>query len=166
MNQVLFETGYMGDIRGIMLTVLSFGGLLLLYLKIKSDAKTEKREKVATLFTVVAKGMLVMIVIGLVSLIKEYKDVVITYKNGNYVEIEGMVEGYYEEPYKGYDEYFTVDGVRFECSYGSPMWGYQKQRKNEFIISGRHLRIRYIPLKHENVIVYIEQMMPEEWETD
>ena len=38
--------------------------------------------------------------------------------------------------------------------------------KNKIIISGRHLRIRYIPLKHENVIVYIEQMMPEEWETD
>lgn len=40
MNKVLFETAYMGDIRGIMLTVLGFGGLLLLYLKIKSDAKT------------------------------------------------------------------------------------------------------------------------------
>lgn len=92
MNKVLFETAYMGDIRGIMLTVLGFGGLLLLYLKIKSDAKTEKREKEAAIFTVVAKGVFVMIAMGLVSLIKEYKDVVITYKNGNYVEIEGIVE--------------------------------------------------------------------------
>lgn len=166
MNQVLFETGYMGDITENMSSILVFGGLFLLYLKVKSDAKTEKREKVASIFTVVAKGILIYIVIGLVSSIKGYKEVVIPYKNGNYVEIEGTVEDYYEDPYKGYDEYFTIDGVKFKCSYGSPMWGYQKQRKNEIIISGRHLRIRYIPLKHENVIVYIEQMMPEEWETD
>lgn len=39
-------------------------------------------------------------------------------------------------------------------------------KRNEIIISGRHLRIRYIPLRQENVIVYIEQMMPEEWDTD
>ncbi len=163
MNKVLFETAYMGDIRGIMLTVLGFGGLLLLYLKIKSDAKTEKREKEASLFTVVAKGVFVMIAMGLVSLIKEYKDVVITYKNGNYVEIEGTVENY--STVKDDIEYFTVDGVDFRCSEGE-VFGYAKLKKNKIIISGRHLRIRYIPLKHENVIVYIEQMMPEEWETD
>lgn len=166
MNQVLFETGYMGDIRGNMLLISGFGGLLLFYLKMKSDAKTEKREEVAKLTCLAAKGLLACIVIGIAALIKGYKDIVISYKSGNYVEIEGVVEDYYEEPYKGYDEYFTIDGVRFECSYGSPMWGYQKQRKNEIIISGRHLKIRYIPFRHENVIVYIEQMVPEEWETD
>lgn len=164
MNKVLFETAYMGDIRGIMLTVLGFGGLLLLYLKIKSDAKTEKREKEAAIFTVVAKGVFVMIAMGLVSLIKEYKDVVITYKNGNYVEIEGTVENY-STSLKDNIEYFTVDGVDFTCYEGEP-FRYAKLKKNKIIISGRHLRIRYIPLKHENVIVYIEQMMPEEWETD
>lgn len=104
-----------------------------------------------------------MSVIGLVSLIKEYKDVVITYKNGNYVEIEGTVENY--STVKDDIEYFTVDGVDFRCSEGE-VFGYAKLKKNKIIISGRHLRIRYIPLKHENVIVYIEQMMPEEWETD
>ena len=126
MNKVLFETAYMGDIRGIMLTVLGFGGLLLLYLKIKSDAKTEKREKEASLFTVVAKGVFVMIAMGLVSLIKEYKDVVITYKNGNYVEIEGTVENY--STVKDDIEYFTVDGVDFRCSEGE-VFGYAKLKK-------------------------------------
>ncbi len=127
MNKVLFETAYMGDIRGIMLTVLSYGGLLLFYLKIKSDAKIEKRENVASLFTVVAKGVLVMSVIGLVSLIKEYKDVVITYKNGNYVEIEGTVENY-STSLKDDIEYFTVDGVDFTCYEGEP-FRYAKLKK-------------------------------------
>ena len=127
MNKVLFETAYMGDIRGIMLTVLSYGGLLLFYLKIKSNAKTEKRENVASLFTVVAKGVLVMSVIGLVSLIKEYKDVVITYKNGNYVEIEGTVENY-STSLKDDIEYFTVDGVDFTCYEGEP-FRYAKLKK-------------------------------------
>ena len=99
------------------------------------------------------------------SWINDYKNIVIPYKNGNYVEIEGTVENY-SVSLRENVEYFTVDGVRFECSYGSPMWGYQKQRKNEIIISGRHLKIRYIPFRHENVIVYIEQMVPEEWESD
>lgn len=127
MNKVLFETAYMGDIRGIMLTVLGFGGLLLLYLKIKSDAKTEKREKEAAIFTVVAKGVFVMIAMGLVSLIKEYKDVVITYKNGNYVEIEGTVENY-STSLKDNIEYFTVDGVDFTCYEGEP-FRYAKLKK-------------------------------------
>ena len=127
MNKVLFETAYMGDIRGIMLTVLGFGGLLLFYLKIKSDAKTEKREKEASLFTVVAKGVFVMIAMGLVSLIKEYKDVVITYKNGNYVEIEGTVENY-STSLKDDIEYFTVDGVDFTCYEGEP-FRYAKLKK-------------------------------------
>ena len=127
MNKVLFETAYMGDIRGIMLTVLSYGGLLLFYLKIKSNAKIEKRENVASLFTVVAKGVLVMSVMGLVSLIKEYKDVVITYKNGNYVEIEGTVENY-STSLKDDIEYFTVDGVDFTCYEGEP-FRYAKLKK-------------------------------------
>ena len=127
MNKVLFETAYMGDIRGIMLTVLGYGGLLLFYLKIKSNAKIEKRENVASLFTVVAKGVLVMSVIGLVSLIKEYKDVVITYKNGNYVEIEGTVENY-STSLKDDIEYFTVDGVDFTCYEGEP-FRYAKLKK-------------------------------------
>ena len=127
MNKVLFETAYMGDIRGIMLTVLSYGGLLLFYLKIKSNAKIEKRENVGSLFTVVAKGVLVMSVIGLVSLIKEYKDVVITYKNGNYVEIEGTVENY-STSLKDDIEYFTVDGVDFTCYEGEP-FRYAKLKK-------------------------------------
>ena len=110
-----------------MLTVLSYGGLLLFYLKIKSNAKIEKRENVASLFTVVAKGVLVMSVIGLVSLIKEYKDVVITYKNGNYVEIEGTVENY-STSLKDDIEYFTVDGVDFTCYEGEP-FRYAKLKK-------------------------------------
>ena len=92
-----------------------------------SDAKTEKREKEASLFTVVAKGVFVMIAMGLVSLIKEYKDVVITYKNGNYVEIEGTVENY-STSLKDDIEYFTVDGVDFTCYEGEP-FRYAKLKK-------------------------------------
>ncbi len=95
-------------------------------------------------------------------LIKGYIEIVIPYKNGHYVEIEGKVENYVNVKRT---EYFTVDGVRFKCSGGLP-WGYSWRGNSSVIVSGRHLRIRYIPSSSENIIVYIEQMMPEEWDTD
>lgn len=168
MNRVLFETGYLGDIRGNATIMLYLAVLLLFYFWWKWEAKREKKEKAAKLMSVASKGMLVYLIIEILVLIESYINIVLPYKNGDYVEIEGVVEDYREESLKGRSEYFTVDGVSFKCSYDGVAWGYQKQqqKRNEIIISGRHLKIRYIPLKHENVIVYIEQMMPEEGDTD
>lgn len=165
MNKVLFEIRHMGDISGNIQLIVGAAALILLYFWAKSNENKAKREKDAKLFSTVSKVVLTYIVLLMVFRIKDYKDIVISYKNGNYVEIEGTVENY-STSLKEDVEYFTVDGVRFECSYYSPAWGYTKQRRNEIIINGRHLKIRYIPLRHENVIVYIEQMMPEEWDTD
>lgn len=156
MNKVLFEISYIGGAQGFVYMILAFGTFLFLYHRFNEIG--------IRIITICIVGLLMVYTLFLID---QYKDVVIAYKNGNYVEIEGKVENY-SVSLRGNVEYFTVEGVRFKCSYGSPAWGYQKQEQkgNEIIISGRHLRIRYIPLRHENVIVYIEQMMPEEWDTD
>ena len=43
-------------------------------------------------------------------------------------------------------------------------WGYCQTRENGGVImgNGQHLKIRYIRSGSENVIVYIEQIIPEE----
>ena len=94
-------------------------------------------------------------------MLNTYKDVVIAYKKGDYVEIEGRVEDY-RKSLRGTSEYFTIDGVEFECSSGDSVWGYYKQGNNRFITEGRLLRVRYIPNRRGNTIVYIERMMPED----
>ena len=166
MNKVLFETGYMEDISGGIQLIVGVAMVVVFYFWAKRNEK-EKGEKDAKVFSAVSKGVLIYVMALVLSWINDYKNIVIPYKNGNYVEIVGTVENY-STSLKENVEYFTVDGVRFKCSYGSPSQGYhkQQQKRNEIIISGRHLRIRYIPLRRENVIVYIEQMMPEEWDTD
>lgn len=152
MNKILFETSYIGNTYEILYIILFFFISFFLCFRLK-------------------KAVVTVIIIGLmmiytIYLINSYIDVVIAYKNGDYVEIEGRVEDYYKS-LRGTSEYFTIDGVEFECSSGDSVWGYYKQGNNNRVITeGRLLRIRYISNRRGNTIVYIEQMMPDDWNTD
>ena len=162
MNRVLFEVSYIGNIYGLAHIVLGFGIFLFLYFdlkRIKNDGQERDRE-----IARVAEKVVIVIIVGyIISLIKGYMDIVVQYKNGHYIEIEGVTEDYVSNLGRGPVETFTLDGVYFECS-DKATWGYCPPRKNGSVIrgNGRHLRIRYIPRKNENVIVYIEQLIPEE----
>ena len=94
-------------------------------------------------------------------MIGEYCDVVVKYKTGNYVEIEGVVEDYSFVPGRE-GTTFTVDGVEFHCP--SSDWGYHPTNEdNRAIKDGEYLKIRYIDDEVQgNVIVYIEQRSQEE----
>lgn len=87
----------------------------------------------------------------------------------NRIVLKGGVQDYSPNfgSTRGTIESFTLDGVKFECSDGN-IGGYCPNRKHGGVIAGngQHLRIRYIPHSQGNTIVYIEQMMPEEWEED
>lgn len=107
--------------------------------------------------------MMMDIIIYTIVTVKNYKDIVIAYKNGDYIEIEGMVKDYHY--LRGDYETFTLNGVKFECSNGT--WGYSKNGRESLVSGyGRYLRIRYIPGKDRNTIVYIETLLPEERQSD
>lgn len=147
MNKVLFETSYIGNVYEVLYIILFFSISLFLCFRLK--------KAVVTVFII---GLMMIYTIYMLN---TYKDVVIAYKKGDYVEIEGRVEDY-RKSLRGTSEYFTIDGVEFECSSGDSVWGYYKQGNNRFITEGRLLRVRYIPNRRGNTIVYIERMMPED----
>ena len=115
----------------------------------------------AGILILLEKVVLFLIVIFIIGMIGEYCDVVVKYKTGNYVEIEGVVEDYSFVPGRERTT-FTVDGVEFHCP--SSDWGYHPTNEdNRAIKDGEYLKIRYIDDEIQgNVIVYIEQLRQEE----
>lgn len=164
MDRVLFETSYIGSVVGILHIIFVFGLFFFSYFQLKKIADTDERERDRKMTKRMIKAAKAFIAIYAIILVKDYIDVVVQYKIGNYMEIEGAVYSYSFTPDKrGPIEHFWVEGKRFECPESS--WGYYPTANNKAVVgNGQHLRIRYIPDEHGNVIVYIEQMMPEEWE--
>ena len=160
MNKVLFEVNYIGNFHGLFNIVLAFGLFFFLYFGMRRTAKEHKKAWERKLAKILMKADIVIIVIYTMHLIKGYADIVVQYKSGNYNEIEGTVKQYY---YSQGTDYFSLDGVSFRCSSGIA-WGYCQTRENGGVImgNGQHLKIRYIRSGSENVIVYIEQIIPEE----
>lgn len=165
MKKVLFETSYIGSLYGFFNILLGFIAFFSLYFGCKKIARTDKRDWDRKAARITMKVVMVIIVIYIIFLIKGYIDIVISYKTGHYIEIEGIVEGYSAnlKNQRGPIESFTLDGVRFVCSDGAT-WGYCPTRTNGGVImgNGQHLRIRYVRSGNEKIIVYIEQMIPEE----
>lgn len=166
MNRVLFEVSHIGSLYGCFNIILAFCIDFFLYFRFREIARTDKRKQGRKLAGVITKVVIVFMVVYVIIFLKGYIDIVVQYRNGHYIEIEGVIEDYSSNlgNRRGKVESFTLDGVRFECSDG-PTWGYCPNRMNGGVIrgNGQHLRIRYIPRGRENVIVYIEQLLPEEW---
>ena len=164
MNRILYEVSFMGNIQswlGIIWSIV----ILIVWLAIQTkNGKIEKNGRIAITLIMIA-----VMAIYTIAVVVGYVGKLIPYKNGRYIEIKGVVEGYSSNfgSTRGSIESFTLNGVKFECSDGA-IWGYCPNRKNGGVIAGngQHLRIRYIPDTQGNKIVYIEQMMPEEWNTD
>lgn len=163
-HRVLFEVNYIGSIHGFAMIVFSLFICLFLYFRAKTLEKagrTEFDRKMLRIFAGMALFFLIVITIGM---IKGYADIILRYKSGHYVEIEGIVEDYFFNRGKGPVETFTVDGIKFVCSDGAE-WGYRPTRDRGGVIAGngQYVRIRYIPGKQKNTIVYIAQLLPEAW---
>ena len=151
MHRVAYEVSDKEIFCVISNVILFFGISFFLYFSIKEKSKT--------IVKIILVFLLVENLIYTIAMIKSYNDIVIAYKNGDYIEIEGMVRNYYH--LRGDYEKFTLNGVKFECSGGN--YGYCKNGRESLVSGyGRYLRIRYIPGKRRNTIVYIEQLLPEE----
>lgn len=161
MNRVLFETSYM-SLPGFELILTVFFISLFLYLcfrgLIKVDIRMRMRGKRSGILNILEKAVLFIIIVFIVSVVWDYFDIVVKYKTGHYVEIEGVVEDYSFVPGRE-GTIFTVDGVEFCCP--SSGWGYFPTNESNRVIkgSGQHVKIKYIPDEtNGNVIVYIEQL--------
>ena len=164
MNRILYEVSFVGNIQRWLVMIFGISILVVGGVIQKRNGKIKEEERIA--ITIV---MIAVIAVNAIGVVVGWMGTLIPYKNGHYVEIEGVVQDYHSNlgSTRGTIESFTLDGVKFECSDGN-IWGYAPNRKNGGVIfgNGQHLRIRYLPKSSENTIVYIEQMMPEEWETD
>ena len=163
MNRVLFETNYMNP-SGFKYIVIAFCIILFLYLCLKVivrvDKKMQIKGKKIGILKIMEKIVLFIIIIGIVTEIEEYFDIVVRYKTGHYIEVEGAVENYSFVPGR-MGTSFTIDGVDFYCP--SSSWGYEPTNESNKVIkeNGQYLKIRYITDEIQgNVIVYIEQLIP------
>lgn len=159
MNKVLFEVNWIGNIYGFAHIILTVGAFIFgLCVLVRRREYKGKLERVMFAFWIF------MLVATITHLIIQYDRVVIQYKKGNYIEIEGTVENFSGRPKSGHkDETFILDGVEFSYS-PSATWGYCQPRANGGVIAGngQHLKLRYIPYIDANIIVYIERTSGDE----
>lgn len=164
MNRVLYEVSYIGNIQNWLGIILSISIIAIVVHGIRKGSQTEKAKKIT--IAIIITMTIFMLSLYAIAVAAGCAGALIPYKKGRYVEIEGVIQDYSPNfgHTRGTIESFTLDGVKFECSDGA-IWGYCPNRENGGVITGngQHLRIRYIPGKPRNTIVYIEQMMPEEW---
>lgn len=164
MNRILYEVNFAGNIQR-WLVLLS--GVIILIIGVAVQRKNDKIKEEERILTTIV--MIAFIAINAIGVVVGCVGTLIPYKKGHYVEIEGVIQDYHSNlgSTRGTIESFTLDGVKFKCSDGN-IWGYCPDRKNGGVIAGngQHLRIRYVSNLLGNTIMYIEQMMPEEWEED
>lgn len=142
MHRALFEVSYIGNLQGFLNIILGFVIFFLLFFRVRKEN-----------MIVVMRIMIVFIAVHTVFLVKSYMDIVIAYKSGDYIEIEGTVKNYSSTMGT---EIFTVDGVKFKCSAKTTPWGYYKYGNTSLVEGvGRRLRIRYIPNKHKELVMYV-----------
>ena len=82
------------------------------------------------------------------------------YKKGNYFTVEGEIVNYDTSvDIAGETQYdsFEVSGVVFFAPGGTTQWGYPfTQSDGSPLKNGIKVKIRYVPYKYENVIMYLE----------
>ena len=164
MNKILYEASYIGSPKcfssHLIVTIWSIGVLILFIYGVKRERKLREDSSIyiwAFIFALIW-GWSSFSDIG--ESVSEYREVILGYKEGNYREVEGIVEDYTE--HKNNDT-FTVNEIEFEVSGIVSTWGYTF-RRNENVITGdgQHLKIRYIPNSSgSNCIVYIEEIVDE-----
>ena len=162
MNRVLYETGYM-NVEGFKRIFLGVCVIAFLYvLCLRGLIKVHRKRIIVKgqrsgILSILEKIVLLYIVLLIIGMIGEYFDIVVKYKTGHYIEIEGVVEDYSFVPGRE-GKIFMVDGVEFHCP--SRGWGYHPANEDNIVIKdGQYLKIRYIDDEVQgNVIVYIEQL--------
>ena len=111
-------------------------------------------------FSFVALFLLICTLSVSITYIKDYANVFLPYKKGNYYEVEGYVSNYKTELINQiYQDSFEIDHVKFKLPTASS-FGYTLTKSEGGIIhDGLHLIIKYRFFRFENVILEIEEVI-------
>lgn len=127
MNKILYEASYIGSPKsfvGQITTGLELATIfifIIYWLKEKISVKEDHSGYVVGSFVHKFKCVFLSIsafifgtlfCLDLVGTISAYRTVILGYKNGEYQEVEGIVENYTE----GQNQAFTIKGVKFQIS--------------------------------------------------
>lgn len=159
MEQALYEL-HINYIDGLFLLIplaLSVG-FFLVGRQMKNTYQPWKRRLV---FQIIALVMLVMFLFVTGSSILLYTACRRLWKSGEVSEVTGYVENYHPMPASGHDmESFEINGVSFSYSNFVLQTGYHCAASWGGVIThnGQHLKIQYIPVENENLIVYIAEV--------
>lgn len=158
MNKVLFEVNWFGNLygtgsilMGLCIGVIFLWGTIFNWKRVKKEDAIKPIKALSKIMVIFAAVIMILVIVGISV---DYVNIVVSYRNGNFIEIEGVVEDY---AISHKQETFILDGVEFSYGKGN-LWGYCQHREDGGVIvgNGQHLKIRYIPYKGANVIVYIE----------
>ena len=133
-------------------------GFFLVGRQMKNTYQPWKRRLV---FQIIALVMLVMFLFVTGSSILLYTACRRLWKSGEVSEVTGYVENYHPMPASGHDmESFEINGVSFSYSNFVLQTGYHCAASWGGVIThnGQHLKIQYIPVENENLIVYIAEV--------
>ena len=159
MEQALYEL-HINYIDGLFLLIplaLSVG-FFLVGRQMKNTYQPWKRRLV---FQIIALVMLVVFLLIMGSSILLYAACRRMWKNGEVSEVTGYVENYHPMPASGHDmESSEINGVSFSYSNFVLQTGYHCAASWGGVIThnGQHLKIQYIPMENENLIVYIAKV--------
>ncbi len=139
----------------IPLAIFAFGIYCLLNIKNPFVISAKRIFVFGTLCTLIS---LIAISAILFNYIKEYKNVFLEYKKGNYEEIEGYVSELEVAPFLGSGtDSFVIDDKKFNSGidFGA---GYKRGAAYGGIINknGLHVKIKYVPYEDTLHIMYIK----------
>lgn len=164
MEQVLYEL-HINYIDGLFLLIplaLSVGFFIIgRQMKNKMAHQLWRRRLGGLLFQIIALVMLVVFLFVMGSSILLYAACRRLWKSGEVSEVTGYVENYHPMPASGHDmESFEIDGVSFSYSNFVLQTGYHCAASWGGVIThnGQHLKIQYIPIENEKLIVYIAEV--------
>ena len=164
MSNVLFEAAFCFDFMRFIPVYMTIFFLFFpkIYKNSQKGKYTMKTYKILKIFCVCVAGfMFLLSILTVFSTALEYETIVGAYKDGEYQVVEGYVEKFDLMPYEGHkDESFEINSVKFSYSDYNITFGYNNTKSHGGVIkgNGQHLKIGYIDVNGENIIVYIEQL--------
>ena len=163
MERVLYEL-HINVIDGLFLLIplaLSVGFFIIGRRMRNDTARQPKRRLGGLLFQMISLVMLVAFLFTMGSSILLYAACRRLWKSGEVSEVTGYVENYHPMPASGHDmESFEIDGVSFSYSNFVLQTGYHCAASWGGVVThdGQHLKIQYIQVEEEKIIVYIAEL--------
>ena len=164
-EQVLYEL-HINFIDGLFLLIplaLSVGFFIMgRQMKNNMAHQLWKRRLGGLLFQIISLVLLVVFLFTMGSSILLYAACRRLWKRGEVSEVTGYVENYHPMPAVGHDmESFEIGGVSFSYSNFVLQTGYHCAASWGGVIThdGQHLKIQYIQIEEEKIIVYIAELI-------